>query len=114
MTQASATHNTWTLPRLDLRDWRPALLLVLLVAVVVRVSMLGYSSLSHAEAGRANDAHWATMLEMRWYPPLQYIVLWTVTALGGKGEFVLRLPNALAGVACVVALFMFIRRYVDA
>ncbi len=114
MAQALTTHTTWTLPRVDLRDWRPVLLVVLFLAVVVRVSMLGFDSLSHAEAGRANDARWATLSEMRWYPPLQYAVLWAVRSFVGKGELVLRLPSALAGVACVAVLFMFTRRYVDA
>lgn len=97
-----------------LRDWRWALALVILLAVVVRLSHLGHDSLSHDEAARVNAAWSTTPDKMRWFPPLQYALLWTVRHTLGGSEFAMRLPSALAGIACVVTLFLFTRKYVDA
>lgn len=96
-----------------LRDWRFSLACVILLACVVRLYNLGYSSLSHDEAGRANFALSATLLEARWFPPLHYVLLWVVRHTLGGSEIALRLPSALAGIACVVTLFLFTRRYLD-
>ena len=94
-------------------DWRVALVLVIGLAAVVRLAHLGHSSLTGDEAARAHNAWSASWDLVRWFPPLQYAILWTTRHAVGESEFVLRLPNALAGLACVVVLFLFVRKHVD-
>ena len=102
-----------TIKRRQAWDWRVALVLVVGLAAVVRLAHLGHSSLTGDEAARAHDAWSASLEKMCWYPPLQYAILWTTRHAVGESEFVLRLPNALAGLACVVVLFLFVRKHVD-
>lgn len=95
-------------------DWRLALGAVFLLAFAVRFMFLGHDTLSHHEAGRALR-FWSTSLdEMRMSPPLQYAIWWMTRHILGAGEFAMRLPSAVAGVACVGVLFLFVRSHVDA
>ena len=100
--------------RTDAWDWRWSLALVIGFAVVVRLVFLGHDSLNHSEVGRVMRAGSATLTQLRWAPPLQYALLWAVGRSIGDSEFAMRLPSALSGIGCVVALFFLTRRYVDA
>ena len=98
-----------------LRPVRPALIIIAVVifAAVVRLSSLGYDSLAHDEAFRANWWHHGDIGQARRFPPLQYALGWAVQHIVGRSEFVLRLPYALAGIACVVVLYRFARKHLD-
>ncbi|MCK4658766.1 MAG: glycosyltransferase family 39 protein [Phycisphaerae bacterium] len=95
------------------RHWCWALALIVVFAFVVRAAHLGDTSLRHDEAGRASAAWSASLDEMRWFPPLQYSILWAVRHAFGRSEFAMRLPSAAAGFACVVVLFLFVRKCAD-
>lgn len=92
-------------------DWRCVLTVILLLAAIVRLTNLGHDSLSHAEASRVNAAWSTTWDNVRWFPPAQYALLWLVRHVTSGGEFVMRLPSAMAGLACIAAVFLFTRKY---
>ncbi len=114
MTRALHSHTTARIGHPHAYGWQWPLALVILLAMTVRLAHLGYDSLSHDEASRANFA-WSTSLAgMRFFPPLYYALAWAIRHLLGGSEFAMRLPSALAGIACVVTLFLFTRKYVGA
>ncbi len=82
--------------------------LILLLAVWLRFADLGTASLSHDEAWRANWTHHGSVGQARRFPPLQWVLLRTVQSTVGRGEFALRLPNAVAGVLAVVVVCSFV------
>ncbi|MEE9294168.1 MAG: glycosyltransferase family 39 protein [Phycisphaerae bacterium] len=96
------------------RGYIIVLLLVVSAAALFRLCNLGYDSFSHDEAWRANWSHHGSMKEAKRFPPLKFVMLWTIQHAVGRGELVLRLPFAMAGVACVLVLYGFSRRYLDA
>lgn len=114
MTSSLAGINPIATRRSVVWDQRWSLALVILLAAALRLIMLGHDTLSHDEAARAVDAWSATWARMRWYPPLQYALLWTVRHTLGASEFALRLPSAISGVACAAILFLFLRRHLNA
>ncbi len=83
---------------------------IVLIACWFYLSDLGYSSLSHAEAWRANWFHHGDLNQARRFPPLQFGLLWVLQHGVSRSEFVLRLPSALAGVASVALLFVWVKR----
>jgi len=95
------------------RLFRPGvcLLVILSLAATFRLYSLGYNSLSHAEAWRANWSYNGGLDEARRFPPLQYALGYATQHILGRSELIVRLPYALAGVACVVVLYLFVRRY---
>ncbi|MEE9243702.1 MAG: glycosyltransferase family 39 protein, partial [Mycobacterium sp.] len=90
---------------------RMAIVGVVAVAAILRLYGLGHDSLAHDEAWRANWAHHGSLNEARRLPPLQYLMSWTLQHTVGRSEFILRLPFAVAGVACVVLLYGLCRRF---
>jgi Dolichyl-phosphate-mannose-protein mannosyltransferase len=87
------------------------LILIVVVAATFRLWNLGYDSLGHDEAIRANRTHHGPIAYGRWIPPFTFAMLNTVQRTFGRDEATLRLPYALAGVACVLVLFAFSRRH---
>lgn len=85
------------------------LMLVAVCAAVVRMANLGYASLPHDEAFRANWWFATDPTRMRRFPPLQWVLGWSTQHIFGQSEFVLRLPYAIAGVGCVVLLYWVVR-----
>jgi len=82
---------------------------VLVLAIGVRFVHLGHASFCHMEAWRAHwmqDGGWK---EARRFPPLLFATGKVTQSLFGKREVPLRLPFALAGVACVVVAYGFCR-----
>lgn len=84
---------------------------VLALAAWVRFAELGFDSLSHAEAWRANWSHHGSWGQMRRMPPLQVGVLWLMQHTLGRTEFAVRLPSAIAGTLCVLLIYGFSRRH---
>lgn len=93
------------------RDHRVALAGIVLLAATIRLVHLGHDSLNHAEAARVNAAWSTTWENVRWFPPAQYALLWTVRHLTSGGEAIMRLPSAIAGIACVAVVYLCTRRY---
>ena len=91
------------------RSW--LLVAILLLAVAVRLWALGLASLAHDEVWRANFAHHGGLGEARRVPPLVHVLGYLLQHGMGRTELILRLPDALAGIAAVVAIFAFTRRY---
>ncbi len=90
-----------------------AILAVITVAGLFRLYNLGYDSMAHDEAGRANWSHHGGFDEARRLPPLSFLMLRGIQQVVGRGEVVLRLPYALAGIACVLLLYQLSRRHID-
>ena len=100
------------------RTW---LLLGALTAVgaALRLPFLGLQSLwydetfTHAIAGQDSlGAVWDQVRLTESTPPLYYVVTWIWTQLAGTGDAALRAPAALAGVLCVPAAYLALRRFV--
>ncbi len=99
-----------------MRGQRPvalAIAAVLAFAIGVRFVDLGGRSISHDEAWRANWSLGDDMGKARRMPPLQYLAHRWIQQLGGRNEWALRAPYALAGVACCVALTVLAWRLFD-
>lgn len=84
--------------------------LILLVATFIRFYALGFESLSHDEAWRANWTNVFVSPQPFRFPPLQYAAAWAAQHLFGRGEAVLRFPYAVAGLACVGVVYLLTRR----
>lgn|GEM_PF-2947103 len=95
------------------RSWASIAVAVLVFASVVRLADLGERSLTHDEAWRANWSHHGGADEILHFPPLQFLLGCMIQHGIGRSEFVLRLPYALAGIACVIILYEFTRRTID-
>lgn len=100
------------------RDAKPLLFIVLLIAILalaaaVRIPNLGYNSLSHGETDRLNIITRGDINELRWFPPMLIPINEALLAVSGTSEFLIRLPNAILGVACVAVLFVMVRRVFD-
>lgn len=95
------------------REHLIAVFAVVALAALLRLPKLGYDSLGHDEAFRANWSHHGSLAEARRLPPLTLLLLRTVQRQVGRSEVVLRLPFALAGIACVLVLYGFARRHLD-
>ncbi len=87
------------------------LLLVLMAAATLRFADLGRGSLSQDKDFRLSQVDHGT--DLRWFPPLVIPINKVALAVAGNNEFGLRLPTALAGLACVIVLYAFTRRYFD-
>ncbi len=91
-----------------------ALALVLALSAWFRLSNLGYASLTHDEAWRANICYGVDpVLTPRRLPPLQFAMGRLIQNLCGRTELWVRLPYALAGVGCVIFAYLFARRHFD-
>lgn len=84
--------------------------LILLLAAFIRFYQLGFESLSHDEAWRANWTNVCISPQPFRFPPLQYAVGWAAQHLVGRGEAVLRFPYAVAGLACVWVVYRLTRQ----
>jgi hypothetical protein len=87
--------------------WWPLAALILLAALL-RLSTLGQQSFWYDEAFTPvhvlHPSLWATLravVHTENTPPLWYIIAWADARLLGTGEYALRLPSALAGIATV-------------
>ena len=89
--------------------WIPWCAVFVLVAItlVTHLGLLGYGSLPHEEAWRATWTYDLTLERARRFPPLWGCTYWLWQHAFGRSEFVLRLPTALAGLACVGLLYRF-------
>ncbi len=103
LTSTSSNERVW--------PWeRVAIAATLALAAWFRLDDLGFSSLYHAEAWRANWSYHSVPEQMRRFPPLQYAMLWLLQHTFGRGEWLLRLPGALAGIFSVALVYGFTRR----
>lgn len=89
--------------------WIPWCAVIVLVAItlVTHLGSLGYGSLPHEEAWRATWTYDLTLERARRFPPLWGCTYWLLQHTVGRSEMVLRLPSALAGLACVGLLYRF-------
>jgi mannosyltransferase len=101
-TAVAAARSTRPLPR-----WWPLAALVVLAAGL-RLSTLGLQSFWYDEAytpvhvlHASLSATLRSMVHSENSPPLWYVIEWVDYRVLGSGEFALRLPSALAGVATV-------------
>lgn len=85
-------------------------LLLGLGASGLRLVNLDYASFTHTEAWRANWTHLGTIDQARRFPPMQFVLGNVIQRTLGRDEFWLRMPYALAGVACVLAVYGVARR----
>jgi mannosyltransferase len=99
-------HRRGALAR-SLPAWWPLAALTLLAAVL-RLSTLGAQSFWYDEAFTpVHVLHPSLTATLRSFvhtentPPLWYVIAWADTRLLGTGEYALRLPSALAGIATV-------------
>src|SRR4051812_21488246 len=92
------------------------LALILVLAAVVRLRGIGYESLWGDEALSWLIARMSLPELIRhviWWeqiPPLHHLLLWMWIRVFGVSEISLRMPSALAGIAGVVAMYVFVRR----
>ena len=90
-----------------------AIVAIVAVAAFLRLYNLGYDSIGHDEGGRVNWTHHGALAESRRLPPLNTLTFYTLQHFVGRSEFIVRLPSALAGIALVLFLYLFVRRLVD-
>jgi mannosyltransferase len=94
-------------PGTRLAEWWP-LAALLLLAAVLRLSTLNLQSFWYDEAFTPVHvlhpslvATLESLVHRENTPPLWYVLIWAWSRIFGTGEVALRLPSALAGVACV-------------
>jgi 4-amino-4-deoxy-L-arabinose transferase-like glycosyltransferase len=78
---------------------------VVSLAAILRLGNLDYASFTHTEAWRANwmrDGGWE---QARRFPPAVFLLGAGIQRVVGVHEFYLRLPYAIAGIACVVFVY---------
>ena len=99
------------------RVWRVLpILVVLLLAAVLRLRGIGSLSVWGDEALSWLIARMSVTEMIRhviWWeqiPPLHHCVLWVWIRIFGASETSLRMPSALAGIAAVWAMYVFVRR----
>ena len=90
-----------------------AVVAIIIIAAWFRLSHLGNASLTHEEALRANAAYGGidTVWGARRLPPLQFAMGWLIQHGIGRSELLLRAPYALAGIGCVIVLYLSSRRF---
>jgi hypothetical protein len=85
---------------------------ILILAAWLRLAELDVASLTHDEAVRANIAYGLDSICTQRRLPLLQLVMSSCLQHGlGRTELVVRLPYALAGVGCVVLVYLFVRRH---
>lgn len=87
---------------------------VALLVGIVRLANLGYASLPHDEAFRANWWYGTDLNQMRRFPPLQWALGWVTQHAFGQTEYNLRFPYAVAGIACILLLYWVVRHRLGA
>ena len=99
--------------------WWPLAALTLLAAIL-RLTTLGEQSFWYDEAFMpVHDLHpslWATLhsvVHTENTPPLWYVIAWADSRVLGTGEYALRLPSALAGIATVPVAWAIGRELTD-
>lgn len=104
--------------RMPRRDYWPLLILgaILVLAAVLRLRGLGHESLWHDEVLTWNVARaplaefWPTHRRIEVGPPGYFLLANRWMHLFGGAEASLRMPSALAGIASVGAMYLFVRR----
>jgi uncharacterized membrane protein len=112
MMQSSADARTRSAVRVD-----AALVAIVLLATVLRVSGLGSQSIwydewlsKQATVGSLSDV-FRHVADRENIPPTYFVLLWGWTGLFGHGEFALRSISALAGIATVPVTYLAVRAF---
>jgi 4-amino-4-deoxy-L-arabinose transferase-like glycosyltransferase len=95
------------------------LIVIVIFGSVLRIYGLGYQSLWTDELASWEFSRWDSLNQVineviaeDTYPPGYYILLHFIQKYLGQSEFILRLPSAICGVICIVAIyFLGIRLY---
>jgi dolichyl-phosphate-mannose-protein mannosyltransferase len=106
------TARTTILTDIKPRNATALLVLIVIAAATLRFGHLGYDSLGHDEAARANRSDHGPIEDGQWMPPLKFVMLRSIQHFVSRDEFVMRLPYAVAGVACVLLVFGLTRQVV--
>src|SRR5512145_2086406 len=91
------------------------LLAIILIALALRLTLLGEQSLWYDEGVTWLLAQMPPLALIRWtaadiQPPLYYLLLWVTTRLFGPSEWALRFPSAAFGFMTVPLSYILARR----
>src|SRR5829696_1576191 len=94
----------------------PSLLAIMLLGAVLRLYGLDFQSLSDDELASWDFSHRETLSQVirgvrgDIHPPLYFLILHFARWIFGESEWALRLPSAIAGWLCILAIYLLGKR----